>query len=518
MTTMKNVDPRTSSRRRAAAPTIILGAVLSQIALVVLMAAYFAAQPAYDLSTRHGAHAADAAPAAPVWTEQNSNTKLTLRGIDCVDENHCWAVGGEGEFDEKYAILRTDNGGEHWGVHGAPDAKRLDSVSFVDTEVGWAVGVDGVILKSEDGGRNWFRQNSGISNRRLTHVQFLDRSHGWVTMLREPSLLITSDGGSTWEKQPIVVMEDPDDEVDVDDGMSTIFMLDENLGWAHGTDEVLLHTRDGGRTWVNQISGTDRRMFGIFFLNPMLGWAVGSDTRKTTDGGETWVLKHKPGNTGREVHFIDESRGFLVGDKGLVMSTTDGGDTWVTEATEFGERTYADFAMGGPSHLWVVGTGGLILHRHDPDLRPTATNTPTPTTTPTNTPTPTMSPTPISPWLRLIDPARDHPGALLLVGPDTTRALRAEYGNLGISARITVELEGPLVFGDGTAVLEVPYSASGEGEIDFEVRTDPAAETGAPLRVWAAIINDSGFPIAETAVGELLGAIADVLGMPWVRR
>ncbi len=459
-----------------------------------------------------------AAPAAPIWEEQNSNTRLTLRGIDCVDEDHCWAVGGEGAVDEHYVILRTENGGRHWGVHAAPDAKRLESVSFVDTEHGWAVGANGQILKSVDGGLNWFHQDSGLPGRRLLHVQFLDRQHGWVTLQREPVLLITSNGGDTWEKQPIVVLDDPDEEVDVDDGLSTIFMLDANLGWAHGTDEVLLHTRDGGRTWVNQVSGTDRRMYGIFFLNPMLGWAVGSDTRKTVDGGKNWVFKHKPDNTGREVRFIDDNRGFMAGDKGVVMSTTDGGETWVKEANEYGERTYLDLALGGPANLWVVGTGGFIIHRQDPDLKPTPTNTPTATNTPTNTPTPTSTPTPEGPWLRLFDPAHDRPAAVLLVSSDETRSLRAEYGNLGVSALVSVTFEGPLVFGDGSAVLESPYTVKGSGAIDFDVRAAEGAMAGEAVSVWAAILDDAGVPIADSAVDELSGAIAHVLGMPWVMR
>ena len=501
--------------------TLVSSSAAGALALLVLLTPFATSGTAsHNVSgvEPNGARVVDAAPSAPIWTEQNSNTDLTLRGIDCVDGDHCWVVGGEGEFDEKYVILRTENGGKHWGVESAPDAKRLESVSFVDLEYGWAVGVDGLILKTADGGRTWFKQNSGISGRKLTHVQFLDRQHGWVTMQREPTLLITSDGGATWEKQEIIVLEDPDDDVKVKDGLSTIFMYDLNLGWANGTDEVLLHTKDGGRTWVNQVSGTDRRLYGIFFLNPMLGWAVGSDTRKTVDGGETWVKKHKPANTGREVHFIDENRGFMAGDKGVVESTTDGGENWTAEATEFGERTFADFAVGSPDKLWVVGTGGFLIHRYDPDLKPTATSTPTPTNTPTNTPTPTMTPTPEGPWLRLAETAHGDPDAVLLVGPDNWRSLTAEYGNLGISARLSVTLEGPLVFADGSPVLGAPYSVVGAGVQEIKVRAAEGAETGDEISVWAAIIGDDDDPVAETSVGEIFGAIADVLGMPWVMR
>ena len=40
----------------------------------------------------------------------------------------------------------------------------LESVKFISTEVGWAVGVGGTILRTIDGGETWTSQTSGTTN------------------------------------------------------------------------------------------------------------------------------------------------------------------------------------------------------------------------------------------------------------------------------------------------------------------------------------------------------------------
>jgi len=476
-----------------------------------------------SLDGSDGHRSAGAGPlgvSSPAWEQQSSPTDLTLRGVDCVDSQHCWVVGGEGEFNEKLALLRTENGGEHWGMIGVEGAKRMDSVDFVDSEVGWIVGVDGLIFRTDDGGRSWRRQESGVTNRRLTHVQFLDRDYGWITFLREAALLKTTDGGETWTKLPIVVIDDPDEDVDVDEGLSTIFMLNRLEGWAHGTDEVLLHTVDGGLSWENQVSGTDRRLYGVTFVDPLLGWIVGSDIRKTTDGGRTWVFKQKPPNTLHEVHFIDRLTGWSVGDKGAIMYTVDGGETWSREAMEFGERSYNDFSLGGPDNLWVVGTGGTILHRHDPALRPTETPTPTFTPTPTSTPTPTNTPTPTpaGPWVQLYDPAVGDPDFPLLLGRTGGRSVAARYGNADAAVAISVTLGGAAMFGDGgtARLVDLPPGDAAGLVLVPGISASPAEAVFDEVSVRAELVDEAGAAVgAGDAFDVLVGLIARTLNLPW---
>lgn len=67
-----------------------------------------------------------------------------------------------------------------------------------DGRHGWAVGADGVILATADGGANWTSQSSG-TERLLRGVFFLrDALHGWAW--GDEVMLTTRDGGQKWER------------------------------------------------------------------------------------------------------------------------------------------------------------------------------------------------------------------------------------------------------------------------------------------------------------------------------
>jgi hypothetical protein len=52
----------------------------------------------------------------------------------------------------------------------------------LDNSVGWAVGQEGTIIYTEDGGNNWYPQISGTANH-LESVFFLNADTGWVVGL-----------------------------------------------------------------------------------------------------------------------------------------------------------------------------------------------------------------------------------------------------------------------------------------------------------------------------------------------
>ena len=56
---------------------------------------------------------------------------------------------------------------------------ELTDICFADADQGWAVGDKGIIVHSEDGGRNWKVQPAPVSCR-LQSVQFLDPQIGWA--------------------------------------------------------------------------------------------------------------------------------------------------------------------------------------------------------------------------------------------------------------------------------------------------------------------------------------------------
>ena len=75
----------------------------------------------------------------------------------------------------------------------------LHNVHFADARTGWAVGTDGTIVATRDGGTHWERQTGGTPNL-LTSVHFADARTGWAVG-QGRTIVATRDGGATWAAQ-----------------------------------------------------------------------------------------------------------------------------------------------------------------------------------------------------------------------------------------------------------------------------------------------------------------------------
>jgi hypothetical protein len=78
-----------------------------------------------------------------------------------------WAVGDNG------TIVNTTNGGTTWNPQTSGTGQFLIGVEFTDATTGWAVGRLGTILHTTNGGTTWNPQTSGTSND-LQGVEFLN--------------------------------------------------------------------------------------------------------------------------------------------------------------------------------------------------------------------------------------------------------------------------------------------------------------------------------------------------------
>ncbi|HZU11493.1 MAG TPA: YCF48-related protein [Chloroflexota bacterium] len=91
---------------------------------------------------------------AAQWTLQRSSTTADLRDISCSSRSECVAVGADG------TIVRTVNGGKIWGRMTVPYAAGHPDVTFTSVRCP-AAGVcsvlapPDVVLRTDDGGRHW---------------------------------------------------------------------------------------------------------------------------------------------------------------------------------------------------------------------------------------------------------------------------------------------------------------------------------------------------------------------------
>jgi len=133
--------------------------------------------------------------------------------------------------------------------------------------------------------------------------------------------------------------------------------------WIFGGFGTIVYSKDGGKTWEKQESGTEKLLCDGFFVNEDKGWAVGivGTILHTTDGGKTW----KPQNSGTQknlsrVFFTSTKEGWIVGDYGTLLHTIDGGKTW-KQVLPLVDKSYNGIFFPDPLNGWVVGEFGTIL-------------------------------------------------------------------------------------------------------------------------------------------------------------
>ena len=231
-----------------------------------------------------------------------------------------------------------------WVPQNSGTTKILTSVYFTDANIGYAVGGNGTILKTTNGGTDWESQNSGTSVN-LISVHFPQPDTGYAIgspqgYLSLTAILKTTDSGVNWTTQH--------DSLGV--RLNSIYFTDASTGYAVGENGVILKTTDGGINWIPQNSGTNYHLSSVHFPAVDTGFFVVDDNNskvikifKTVDGGESWIEKYSDSITGStawgglsSVHFPDVNTGYAVGHRcspsgclGLIRKTNDGGSDWI---------------------------------------------------------------------------------------------------------------------------------------------------------------------------------------------
>ncbi len=114
--------------------------------------------------------------------------------IKILDTLKGFVIGGN-DRTMSALVMKTQNGGQSWQPVTIPSqAKYLRSLKFVGNHA-WAVGHNGTIIHSNNGGNTWAVQTSNV-NATLYDVDFSDTLHGLVA--GDSYVLYTHDGGATW--------------------------------------------------------------------------------------------------------------------------------------------------------------------------------------------------------------------------------------------------------------------------------------------------------------------------------
>jgi len=289
---------------------------------------------------------------APGW--------LSLFGVAIQPDNSIFIVGSKG------LLMTSSDSGKTWMQRTVKYREGSDLFQDRDlyaikfspataSKSGWIVGEDGIIMKTDDGGATWTKQDSS-TKKNLFNVYPVDDQQV-VAIGADGTILLTTDGGSHWEveKSPKVV------------SLFGVIFLDKNTGFAVGEFSTVLSTTDGGKTWTLTYGGntTDFTVgpyFSIAFSDPTHGIACGlaGDLLVTADSGKTWQSQKLPDPVAAYIVSEDSSSKKLwaAGAGGRMFISSQPGQWQSVDRTAFHDIT--DMAFAGNLGV-AVGLNGTIL-------------------------------------------------------------------------------------------------------------------------------------------------------------
>lgn len=249
-------------------------------------------------------------------------------------------------------ILYSDDKGRAWTQATVPVSVDLTSVFFATSQVGWATGHDGVVLKTSDGGKTWTLVLEGRQAAKLLvdYYSAQDRAGNpaMAAALVESKRYLKEDGA-----RPFL----------------DVWFKDEKSGFVIGAWGLILHTDDGGKTWTPWLERTVNpnadHLNAIRFVDGQL-WIVGDQgvllrldetaqrfvSSLPPEGGSLFGVTGKPG--------VVLAYGLI----GRTLVSRDGGKTWAKGGAAGGSGITSGTVLADGS-IVLVDTGARIWISRD---------------------------------------------------------------------------------------------------------------------------------------------------------
>lgn len=311
---------------------------LCQLGCVAMLAASVAAAAEEPTSPPAGAAQPDFAAIAPLAA------KSLLLDAQVIGKRIV-AVGERGH------VLLSDDQGSSWRQAKVPTRATLTGVWFHDAKVGWAVGHDEVVIRTDDGGENWELVHAAPENLwPLLDVWFRDADNG-IAVGAYSRYLQTSDGGRTWLDRPFeptaAVGSDQVDSAAVGAGaidsltelegetsglhLNAIVPIDGGALLLVGEAGALYRSDDAGETWRQLASPYDGSFYGGLALtrDSLLAFGLRGNLWRSDDGGANWrELSSGTLAIINDAIKLDYGTVIAVGNAGAVLVSRDSGETF----------------------------------------------------------------------------------------------------------------------------------------------------------------------------------------------
>jgi photosystem II stability/assembly factor-like uncharacterized protein len=281
------------------------------------------------------------------------------------------AAGNPVVVGAKGTLLESHDDGKTWTRRqlGDPvEPRDLYSVRFApDGKTGWIVGENGTIFRTKDAGRDWEKQQSPVKDS-LFKVAVMSADAA-CAVGANGILLCTENGGSTWVVNHFM-----------DFTFFDVAFTPKSGAWAVGDYKTVVFSSDNGKHWQLQSGGkrvfTEPPNFAVAFspLGDGLLAALGPALQETRNSGQSW--QSFPLTETKQVYAVAAVEGaagpefWIAGSEGFLF---DIGSEKSSKIPTGVAADITDVSFSGDTGV-VVGLGGTLvrLQRADQTWRVSA--------------------------------------------------------------------------------------------------------------------------------------------------
>ncbi len=238
------------------------------------------------------------------WSRQQTNTNAYLFSLHFVDAEFGWAVGDRslavhsrdgGRTWTLHKIVSATGEKLTADQALAEQDPILYDVFFLDRERGWVSGEFGRLFQTTDGGQTWHARETSLLGPEIVDVldiptffgvQFTPQNDG-VAVGLEGKIARSLDGGTTWKLDAV------SSELALTDPLFAPFLFPDGTGWIVGSSGQVLRRAVPGEPWKATSLGMNVATWlrSVTWWNDQIGWIVGGYglILYTRDGGRVWM-------------------------------------------------------------------------------------------------------------------------------------------------------------------------------------------------------------------------------------
>jgi photosystem II stability/assembly factor-like uncharacterized protein len=284
-----------------------------------------------------------------------------------ISDLEVWAVGANG------ALINSIDGGISWTDN---QSFTSDFYTIFATQ-GWLwIGGKKILIKSTDNGTSWNQIATIPQDKSLLKIAFFDQLYGWCIMddadhqkdLQESSwtrkIYKTTDGGSNWTEITNLITSDRTTLGDFEIlGQSTVRVVMEN------SDQIILaESTDGGFSW-NMESMFSNESVGTYYYAVLTSfgnevWIGGDFCMFRKEANKSWYSKNSGINNPKHLQFTSAETGWLIGEPyGTLYKSVNGGKNWFEQGVSGNDiANVYSVSMFDDMTGWAVGKNGKIYY------------------------------------------------------------------------------------------------------------------------------------------------------------